>query len=98
MYSDFAKEEVEAKISIPASYEMFSSTETQFEKGTGMVWLRDYSSWDNQGIMVNHSNGVLFRINYNEYGPLSLKISLYIRNDAKISNGKGTYYNPYYVK
>ena len=98
MYSDFAKEEVEAKISIPASYEMFSSTETQFEKGTGMVWLRDYSSWDNQGIMVNHSNGVLFRINYNEYGPLSLKISLYIRKDAKISNGKGTYNNPYYVK
>lgn len=98
VYSDLAKEEIEAKISIPASYEMFSSTESQIEVGTGLVWMRDYSIWDNEAFIVNHNNGVLFRISFREFGPLSMKLTMFIKSDAKISNGKGTYNNPYYIK
>ncbi len=96
-YSEYSTSTFEAKVSIPASYEMFSAANEQMT-GQANYWLLDYVD-DNHAFMINSSNGKTFTIDSNSlYNSNGFKIQFYISKNTKIKSGKGTSLNPFIIK
>lgn len=96
-YSEFKKEEFEAKISIPSSYELFSATNDSMT-GQANYWLIDYIPDGKTAFMTNSQNGRTFIIDDSIYNSNGFKLVFYVRGSTKISGGRGTVVNPYYIK
>lgn len=96
-YSEFETSTFKSKVSIPASYEMFSATNEQMT-GQANYWLLDYID-GNQAFMINSANGKTFTINSNSlYVSNGFKIVFYVDKNVKIKSGNGTSVNPYVIK
>lgn len=96
-YSEFKTETFKTKISIPASYEMFSASNS-FVTAKRNYWLIDYVD-GNQAFMVNNGNGDIFTIdNDSLYTSNGFKIVFYVSKNVKILSGNGTHSKPYVIK
>ncbi len=96
-YSKFKTETFKTKISIPASYEMFSASNS-FVTIQRNYWLIDYVD-GNQAFMVNNGNGDIFTIdNDSLYTSNGFKIVFYVSKNVKILSGNGTHSKPYVIK
>lgn len=95
-YNKFKTTKIKSKISVPASYEMFSAV----SRGTNNIvvyWLSDYSE-DGVVTIVNGNNGIAFNVSVSDFNKNALKIVIYLSSTTKIASGKGTVSNPYYVR
>ncbi len=96
-YSEYLTSKFKTKVSIPASYEMFSATNEQMT-GQASYWLLDNVD-DNHAFMINSSNGKTFTIDSGSlYNSNGFKIQFYVSKNTKIKSGKGTSLNPYIIK
>lgn len=96
-YSEFKTESFKTKISIPATYELFSATNEQMT-GQANYWLIDYID-GNKALMINSANGKTFTIDSNSlYTSNGFKITFYVDKNVKIKSGNGTSLNPYVIK
>ena len=95
-YNELETTTIKSKISVPASYEMFSAV----NKGTNnavIYWLSDYSE-DGIATIVNGNNGIAFNLSRSIFEDNALKIVIYLKDSVKIVSGKGTINNPYHVR
>ena len=96
-YSEYFIDTFKAKISIPASYEIFSATNEQMT-GQANYWLLDYID-DSHALMVNSSNGKTFMVDSDSlYASNGFKPQFYVSNKTKIKSGSGTSLDPYVIK
>ncbi len=96
-YSEYFIDTFKAKISIPASYEIFSATNEQMT-GQANYWLLDYID-DSHALMVNSSNGKTFTVDSDSlYASNGFKLQFYVSNKTKIKSGSGTSLDPYVIK
>ena len=96
-YSEFENEIFKAKISIPASFEIFSAANS-FITVQRNYWLLDYVDGD-QAFIVNNGNGGVFTIdNDSLYTSNGFKIVFYVSKNVKIISGNGTNSRPYVIK
>lgn len=96
-YTDYpVVDTFKAKLSIPSSFDLFSSVDNNFQWKTN-YWLLDYIDGENS-LMINSSNGRSFNIYEGYYDSNSFKLTFYLKNTAKISSGTGVSWNPYVIK
>lgn len=95
-YNEYKKTTIKSKISLPASYEMFSSV-NNYANNNIIYWLSDYTEDGLVGI-VNTSNGIAFNLNYKTFPKNGIKPVVYLKNNTYIVSGKGTVSEPYFVR
>lgn len=93
-YSKFKTEEVEAKIALPKTYDLFSSVQIN---DTGYLYLYLDKSPDGKVFYLNRTNGMVYEKDKNIYGPYGVKPVITVSKDMVIRSGKGTAYEPYYL-
>ena len=89
------KSSFKAKVSIPASFDLFSAKDV-----TGNYWLLDYVD-DDYAYMVDYNGGIV--TSDRTYADVNknvrwAKIVIYLSNKAKIYNGNGTYSRPFHLR
>ena len=97
-YDKFDKTTFKARISIPTSYDLFSGSNGNEKLRNRGYWLLDSVKDSAFSLMINQSNGIAFEVDQNFFYTNCLKLVVYIKEDIKISNGKGTADSPYFVK
>lgn len=97
-YTEYTKEKITAKILLPKSYEMFSSTDNTNENIASSYLYIDSSTNNNLIFMINGANGLLFELNKSDFYYYNIKAVMTIKGDQKIASGKGTLNNPYRLK
>lgn len=95
-YNELSKTKIKADISIPASYELFSSNNGN-SWNRERYWLSDYSE-NGRITILNGVNGIAFNLDASTFPYNSLKITFYLKNNVKIASGKGTVKEPYHVR
>ena len=95
-YNEFKKTTITSKISLPASYEMFSSVNS-YSNNNIVYWLSDYTE-NGMATIINTANGLGFSISYKTFPDNGVKPVIYLTKDAKIASGNGSVSNPYYVR
>lgn len=96
-YSNFENSTFTAKLSIPASFELFSGANSSIMPQYN-YWLIDYIN-DNSALIINNTNGIPFTIdNDGLYNSNAFKLSIYVSKNVKIKSGRGTVSNPYVIK
>lgn len=95
-YKEYKKTTITSKISLPASYEMFSSVNS-YANNNIVYWLSDYTEDGLAGI-VNTANGIAFNLNYKTFPKNGIKPVIYLKSNAYIVSGKGTVSEPYFVR
>ncbi|MEG1987223.1 MAG: DUF5011 domain-containing protein [Bacilli bacterium] len=98
IYNSFKTETFKAKLSIPASYELFSALNNNELFLNYNYWLLDNSLPENKYLMLNTGNGIVFEVGLNDYKNNAIKVALYMPKHIKLSGGQGTVLTPYYVK
>lgn len=97
-YHEWEKEKVTAMIGIPASYELFSSQNSDEQFIRYNYWLSDSVNTENYYVMVNSANGLGFDVSLGEFRSNAFKATIYLTSTTKLSSGRGTVQNPYFVK
>lgn len=95
-YDQYESTKITSKISIPASYEMFSGFYNQANNHQ-VYWLSDYNQ-NNNITVLNGNNGIAFRLSVTTFPKNNVKITIYVKNSLEIASGRGTYNYPYYVR
>jgi len=93
-YKNLETVDVTSMLNIPASYDLFSGVNKIQPKS--LYYLADYQ--DDFVSFINGSNGLGFRLDKTTYPSKGIKIKLTVKENLKISSGKGTVNSPYYVK
>ena len=91
------KTKVKSMLSLPTSYDLFSTYYALGGVRDSNFLLLDYSP-SNDITFVNTGNGLAFTMDQNVFGENTVKVVLYLKGNLKIASGKGTYSNPYYIK
>ncbi len=91
------KTKVKAMLSLPTSYDLFSTYNALGDMNDSNFLLLDYSL-NNDITFVNTGNGLAFTLDQDVFGENTVKVVLYLKGNLKIASGKGTYSNPYYIK
>jgi len=95
-YNKLENTKINSKISIPASFELFSGVNS-YSNNEVIYWLSDYSE-DGIITIVNGNNGIAFNADLSNFPENALKIVIYLNSDVKITSGYGTINSPYYVR
>jgi len=95
-YNEYKKNTITSKISLPASYELFSSFNNTSNNNI-IYWLSDYNE-DGTAAILNTANGIAFNLSYKTFPQNGIKPVIYLKNNVKIASGKGTVSSPYYVR
>lgn len=86
-------------VSLPNSSDLFSGTNSNSSYKITQYWLADYITMYQEVVpVVNAVNGYGFIVSIREYNSNAIKAKVYISKDARISGGKGTASNAYYLK
>ncbi len=96
-FDQWKKTKVKTWLSLPASYELFSSYNILGDSMDFNFLLLDYSP-SNEITFVNTGNSMAFTMDQEILGENTVKVVLYLKGNLKISSGKGLYDNPYYLK
>lgn len=94
-YNELETYNVNAYMSLPASYELFS-TDSNFYNSNVNYLLVDYVGED--VMFINPSNAMPFIMNQSIWENNGVKTVIYLKGDVKISSGNGTINSPYYIK
>ena len=97
-YNEAESAKITAKISLPKTYDLFSSIQV-IDNGYLYLYL-DKSVDSNKAFYLNRLDGLVHEagLNENMYGEYCIKPVITISKDLKIKKGNGTAYNPYYIK
>ena len=96
-FDQWKKTKVKAMLSLPASYDLFSTYNALGDIDDSNFLLLDYSP-NNDITFVNTGNGLAFTLDQDVFGENTVKVVLYLKGNLKIASGKGTFSNPYYIK
>lgn len=95
-FDEAKKIKINATLSIPASYEMFSGYNKNYTAEDVIYWLSDYQ--DNNVMILNGNNGIAFKLNKNTFPKNAIKFKMTLKPGLSIASGKGTVKDPYYVR
>lgn len=95
--NQWKKTKIKSMLSLPTSYDLFSTYYALSDINNSNFLLLDYSS-SNDITFVNTGNGLAFTMDPDVFGENTVKAVLYLKGNLKIASGKGTYSNPYYIK
>lgn len=94
-YDELEKYSINAYMSLPASYELFS-TDSSFYLSNANYLLVDYVG---ENVMfINPGNSIPFIMDQSIFQDNGVKAAIYLKGDVKISSGNGTVNNPYFIK
>jgi len=96
-FDQWKKTKVKAMLSLPTSYDLFSTHNALGDIDESNFLLLDYSP-TNDITFVNPGNGLAFTMNQDVFGENTVKAVLYLKGNLKIASGKGILTNPYYIK
>ena len=96
-FNQWKKTKVKSMLSLPASYDLFSTYYALGGTKESNFLLLDYSP-NNDITFVNTGNGLAFTMDQNVFGENTVKVVLYLKGNLKIASGRGTYSSPYYIK
>lgn len=98
-YDQFSKEEINAKLMLISTTDLFSGLNPNFTNNTKSVQLyADVSSNENLIYMLNVMDGVAFEIENFYYASFALRAKALVNGSLEIKSGKGTYTEPYILK
>lgn len=95
LYSEYKKTKFSAKLSIPKTYDLFSSVQST---DTGYMYLYIDDSVSNDLVFnININNAKVFEDVKNRFGRYCFKPVITINGNLIIKSGKGTVTSPYYI-
>ena len=86
------------KISLPYSYQMFSSDSHRTNDMVVGYLYSDYSTSSNKIFAVNPVNQICFDTLPDAFGLFTLRPVVFVNSNTKISSGNGTITKPYILK
>lgn len=94
-YDELESYSVNAYISLPMSYELFSSDSTSYRSNVNYL-LVDYVG--ENVLFINPGNSIPFIMDQSVWEDNGVKAVIYLKGDVKISSGNGTANSPYFIK
>ncbi len=97
-YNECTTDTFHATFAIPNSYDLFSGVNSNNMLIGTNYYLMDVVNQNGYFLMTNTTNGHTFNV-LGEIFPLnSFKIVAFINKDARLAGGKGTFWDPYFIK
>ena len=93
-YSELSKTLFESKISLPKTYDLFSSSQLT---GNGYMYLYLDKSTDNKVFYLNSLNGLVYEGELGKGDAYCLRPVITVSKDLIIKKGKGTAFEPYNI-
>jgi len=97
-YDSFEITSIKAKLSLPYSYQMFSTYAGLKYKLAAKYLLIDKAEQSNKIFMTNTFNSSAMELFSDAYYDYLIRCTMYLKSDVKISSGEGTILKPYYIK
>ena len=96
--SSYELKTINAKLSIPMTYDLFSSVDDTALSRKYLSLFIDESETDNLLFILNPGNGMTFELDSKSFQSYTIKPIFTISGDLKIKSGNGTINKPYYLK
>lgn len=97
-YNEYQTKKVKAKVSLPATYEMFSAPGNNDDIRLVNYLYIDSSNGDDLIYMANGNNGLVFEMNKTTLYSYHIKAVITLSGELKIASGNGTVNKPYVLK